>query len=202
MKICKAILLLLFLSFQAKSQNNISSSTYIQTFINGVKCYSINNSSFIYYDENTHTIFLKLDFNKFKTSVDTIDEWLVDLTDTYLYYKAPLTNDFYLGLGKNGHKQIKLNGWIFMNGVWKEKRIDLNIIAGLDGSFTQTNNQNHYDNYKLNFSFSFLPKEFKVDKKPHHLKKAIEIAVSMGRMNLIQPGMGSLILGEAYTHNP
>jgi hypothetical protein len=200
MKIKLSILLLLFLSLQAKAQYNISSNTFIQTYIAGQKCYSINNSSFIYYDENTHYVFLKVDFEKFKTAVDTIDEWLVDLTDSYLYFKAPLTNDFFIGLGANGHKRVKLNGWINLNGIWKQ--LDFDLVSGFSAGIEQTNNKNHYDQYKVNFNFSFLPKEFKVDKKPHHLKKSIEIVISMGRINLIQPGMGALILGDAYTYHP
>lgn len=199
----KIALLFFFLQFlQLKAQFNISSNTFIQTYINGQKFYSINNSSFIYYDENTHYIFLKVDFEKFKTSEDTIDEWLEDLTDSYLYYKAPLTNDFFLGIGANGHKRIKLNGWINLNGIWKEKQVDIDIISGLSGGIDQRNNKNHFDAYRVNFNFALLPKDFKINKKPHHLKKSLEIVVSMGSINLVQPGMGALILGNAYTYHP
>ncbi len=199
----KLILLFLFLSsLLAVSQENRSSNTYIQTCVNNQNCYSINNSSFIYYDENSHFIFLKVDFTKFKTNVDSIDAWLMDLTDSYLYFKAPLNNDFFLGLGANGHKNIKLNGWIFLNGVWKEKRLDFDILSGISGGTSQSNTRSHYDQYKVNFNFSFLPREFKVNKKPHHLKKSILIAISMGTINLIQTGMGPLILGEAFSYHP
>ncbi len=197
-----AFLFFLLLGLQAKSQFNISSNTFIQTYIDGLKCYSINNSSFIYYDENTHFIFLKVDFEKFKTSTDTIDEWLIDLTDSYLIFKAPLNNDFFLGIGGNGHKRIKLNGWINLNGVWKEKQLDIDIVSGFSGGAEQRNNKSHFDDYKVNLNFAFLPKDFKVNKKPHHLKKAIEIVISMGRINVIQSGMGYQILGEAYNYHP
>jgi hypothetical protein len=40
---------------------------------------------------------------------------------------------------------------------------------------------------------SFKPKEFKLDKKPHHLKKTISINIGSGYINQLKPGMEKFI---------
>jgi len=40
---------------------------------------------------------------------------------------------------------------------------------------------------------SFKPKEFKLDKKPHHLKKTISINIGSGYINQFKVGMEKLI---------
>lgn len=88
---------------------------------------------------------------------------------------------------------------MFLNGIWHSQSTELSLYMTENGLLNQNNNQNNYDLYKVNFTISFLPKDFKVDKKPHHLKKSIFIGVTLGRINQLQPGMQKL-LGEAYDH--
>lgn len=195
-------LLALFTVFFSKasfSQSIISSNTGIQTCIKDHQCFSINNASYLFYDESKSSFYLKLDFSKFKVGEDSIDEWLNDLSENFLYFKAPMDAANFKDLANNRHKTIKLHGQVFLNGIWQAKDTELSLFMTENGLLNQNNNQNNYDLYKVNFTLSILPKEFKVDKKPHHLKKTIFIGVTLGRINQLQPGMQKL-LGEAYDH--
>ena len=198
----KAYLIALCLTLSLPSlhaQELISSNTAIQTCIKDVQCFSINNSSYLFYDESKSSFYLKVDFNKFKVGQDSIDDWLNDLTDNFLYFKAPMDPSNFSNLSNNKFKTLKLNGQVFLNGVWRSQTIDLSIYMIENGFLNQSINKNNYDLYKVNFSISLLPKDFNVHKKPHHLKKTIFIGVTLGRINQLQPGMQSA-LGEAYDH--
>lgn len=183
----------------ARAQDLISSNTMIQTCIKDMQCFSVSNSSYLFYDESKSSFYLKLDFKKFRVGQDSIDDWLNDLSDNYLYFKAPMDPGAFSNLANHNHKTIKLNGQVFLNGIWHNQTIDLSLFMTENGMLNQNINNNSYDFYKVNFSLSILPKEFKVHKKPHHLRKTIFIGVSLGRINQLQPGMQSL-LGEAYNH--
>ena len=193
------ILYAIFCHGGMRSQNIISSNTGIQTCIKDHQCFSINNASYLFYDESKSSFYLKLDFSKFKVGEDSIDEWLNDLTDNFLYFKAPMDAVNFKDLANNHHKTIKLHGQVFLNGIWQTQNTELSLYMTENGLLNQNNNQNNYDYFKVNFSLSILPKDFKVDKKPHHLKKTIFIGVTLGRINQLQPGMQKL-LGEAYDH--
>lgn len=192
-------LVFLFLSVCIKSQLIISSSTFIQTCVQKTQCFSINNASFLFYDESKQALYLKLDFNKFKTGQDTIDDWLTDLTSTNLYFKAPLGAEQFTNLSNHNHKTLKLNGQVYLNGIWHSQTVELSLFVTESNLLNNNNNESIYDVLKMNFSLSILPRDFKVHKKPHHLRKTIFIGISLGRVNQLRPGQEQL-LEEAYYH--
>jgi hypothetical protein len=176
----------LFLKFY--SQDVLSSNTFIQTCLHNRQCYSINNSSYLFYDESRNVFFLKIDFSKFKTGQDTIDDWLDDLSSTFLYFKAPMDKEiFQSGFANHHTKILKLHGQAFLNAIWHNQDIELSLFT-TDNSVISNNSNSNYSSFKVNFSLSIHPKEYKIHKKPHHLKKTILIGVTLGRINLLQPG--------------
>jgi hypothetical protein len=195
------IVVVLFLSVKYYSQGIISSNSFIQTCINKTQCFSINNSSTLFYDDTKNSFYLKIDFNKFKTGQDTLDDWLDDLSSTYLYFKGPLDKEQLQNGYSNHHiKTFIIHGKTFLNGIWHNQDIEMNIYSSEISVAEIKNNQNNYDNLKVNFALALSPKDFKIHKKPHHLKKTILIGVTLGRINLLQPGMQEL-LKEAYDHH-
>jgi hypothetical protein len=199
MKKIIVILLLIAVKTTFAQGNIISSNTVIQTCIKDMQCFSINNSSYLFYDDSKQSLYLKVDFKKFKVGDDTIDDWLNDLVDTYLYFKAPFDASNFSGLTNNNHKTYKVNGQALLNGIWHTQAVEITIYQSEGGLLDQNSNKNNFDLYKINFSINILPREYKIHKKPHHLKKSIFIGVSLGRINQLQPGMQGL-LGEAYNH--
>lgn len=177
----------------------ISSNTYIRTCINKLECASISNSSLLFYDENKNSLYLKVDFNNFKTGEDSLDNWLDDLSETALYYKAPFPPENFLGLSNNQHKNFTLKGQTYLNGIWLDQIVELSLYSSENSITSASNIGNNYDNYKVNFSISVVPKDFKLHKKPHHLTETIFIGLALGRINLLKPETLPL-LGEAYNH--
>lgn len=191
--------ILVLILWNGRAQSIISSNTYIQACIDKTQCSAINNSSYLFYDENSANLYLKIDFAAFKTGQDSIDDWLNDLTGSNLYFKAPVSPEAFKGLSNHKHRTLKLNGQLQVNGIWQGKSIELTLFSSENGIMTTNTNDNLYDHVKVNFSFSFLPKDFKLHKKPHHLRKSIFLGVALGRINLLQPAQRAL-LGEAYNH--
>jgi len=194
----KVITFLLVLFFaSAKSQHIVSSNTYIQTCVDKAQCSAINNSSYLFYDEADNMLYLKVDFNDFKSGHDSIYDWLEDLAHTNLYFKAPIAKEEFYGLKNHEHKVVKLNGRVLFNGIWHNQTVSVSLFSSEGSLVSRNNNGNMYDNYKMNFTLSVLPRNFKIHKMPHHLRKVITIGLVLGRINLLQPG-NDQILGEAY----
>ena len=91
-------LIFIFATFLANGQDIQSSKTYINTCFNEQQCFSLNNSSFIFYNSANHEITLSIDFNKFKIGNDTLDEWLDDLDDSKLIFRGNINTDNLLSL--------------------------------------------------------------------------------------------------------
>ncbi len=198
MKSCIYIIAFIF-CLNLHAQDISPSVTYIKTCIEKTQCSSINNSSLLFYDESKAQFYLKIDFNKFKTGQDSIDYWLADLTESFLYFKAPFAIESFSGLSNHNHKTFKLNGQIFFNGIWHSQSIDLSLFATENGTLSYANSGKLFEQLKVNFSLSISPKDFKIHKKAHHLRKTIFIGVALGHVNALQQGQQQL-LGEAYNH--
>jgi hypothetical protein len=183
------------------SQSVISSSTYIRTCIDKTECSSINNASYLFYDQGKQAFYLKLDFNLLRIGMDSVDYWLDDLDETNLYFKAEFDQENFRELTNNQHRTFKLNAQVFLNGIWRHQVIEMTMYSTesmiLTGRMTD---QNLYDNFKINLSFTIMPQEFKIHKKPHHLKKSIFVGIALGRINQLMPGQQG-ILGEAYDYH-
>lgn len=198
-KIVLIICFWLSIGFIDAQQDVVSSNIYIQTCIDKTQCSSINSAGYLYYDESKQQIYLKVDFNKFKTGEDSVDYWLKDLTETFLIVKASLNTESFLGLSNNNHKTYKLAAQVFINGIWQTQNIDVTIFSAENSILAHNAFGNNYNKYKLNFSINIVPKDFKIHKKSQHLKKTIFLGVALGRVNLLTPALQTQ-LGEAYNH--
>lgn len=192
-------LALLLFNLTLCAQGVLPSSTYVRTCLNEVECASMNSSSFLYYDESRSRFYLKLDFNTMKTGVDSVDFWLEDLDDTYLYFRAPMTRENLPNLSAYGTTTMKLDGHLFLNNIWRPMRLDLALYRAESDLTNNSANGNRIDAYKANLSFSFLPTHFNIHKKPGRLKNVIFIGIAGGHINLLRPGQET-VLGEAYEH--
>ena len=182
-----------------RSQEVFPSNTYVRTCLSDIECSSINSSSFLFYDNARSKFYIKLDFNLLKTGIDSVDFWLSDLTETPYYFKASLAPEHLPNLSTYNRKTIRLTGQSFMNGVWRPQTIDITVFRAEGDMLSNTTDANDLSAAKVNFNFSISPKDFNVHKKPQRLTNTIFIGVGNGRINVLKPGMESL-LGETYNH--
>jgi hypothetical protein len=183
-------LLFIFLFFKSGvSQVINSSNTFVQTFYNKKHVSSINSASYIFFEENKGLIFLKLDFKKFLEPGDSLNDWLFDLAESQLYFKAELPPETFYSLSNRNSKSITLNGQVYFNGYWHNQRIDLGILHTENSVLSQPSSNMSLDGFRLSFNFSIQPKDFKIQYKAHHLTKNISIGVSSGRINILTPEM-------------
>lgn len=186
----KLFLLFLISSLNTFAQDVQSSKTYIQTCYHDQQCFSLNSSSYIFYNPENHELIIAIDFAKFKMGNDTLDEWLDDLDDTKLIFKGYLNTDNLLSLTHHNSKAIMVNGLISFNGISNAHSIELTLFEiSKEGMLYNNNQQGYFDRVNANLQFGFYPKEFKIDKKKHHLKKKITVAIYRGYINQFKPGM-------------
>jgi hypothetical protein len=187
----KKLLLILFISsLKTNAQNVQPSKTYIQTCYNDRQCFSLNSSSFVFYNPDNHELIINVDFAKFKIGNDSLDEWLDDLDGTKLIFRGQLNTDNLLNLTHHNSKAILVNGLMSFNGVSHAHTIELTLFEiSKEGMLFVDNQNNYFDRINANLQFGFYPKEFKINKKPHHLKKKITLAVYRGYVNPFKPGL-------------
>jgi hypothetical protein len=195
----KYLLFILLLPHILLSQHLISSNTEIRTCLNQTQCASFSNIGYLFFDERKNEFYLKIDFSRLNTLPAT-EEWLLDLKDTSFYFKAHFEKSDFPQAANHDSKSYRLNGQLLLNHIWHNETIDMTILSSENSILNPSGTGNEYEVYKVNFSMKFSPKDFKIDEKPHHLKNPIYIAVTQGRINLLEPGMEHL-LGEAYNHN-
>lgn len=200
-KLISVIFLFALCNARMLAQEVLSSSAYVQTCLRQDQCFSINSAAYIFYDESKNSFYLKIDFQKFKSGQDSLDDWLDDLTSTFLYLVVPLDKELFKGgMGNHNNKIFSINAQAYLNNIWHDQKIGLTLMNKENGLLNTNTNGNNYDNFRIFLSLAFGPKDFKLQKKPHHLKKTIYIGVASGRINLLQPGMEKL-LEEAYDHH-
>lgn len=188
------------LSLSSQNESPLSSHAYIQTCIDKSQCFAINSSAFLFYDEPKGAVFLKLNLAKFKSGEDSLDDWLDDLGGNYLYLKAPLQKELFDGgLSNHNSKTFKINAQVLLNNVWHDEPIDLTLSLAEPSLLDPSAGNNAYSNKRITFALVLSPKNYKVHKGSHNVKKTIYIGVHSGRINLIRDNM-YLLLGEAYDH--
>jgi hypothetical protein len=191
---------LLVLSLCLRSQDISPSNTYVRTCLNDIECASINSSSFIFYDEQRGKFYIKIDFNLLKTGVDSVDFWLNDLSDTYYYFKASMPQDELPQISTYNAQHRRLVGQAFLNGVWRNKTLDVTFIRAEDDMLSNSTDADHPRAYKVNLNFTIVPKDFNIHKKPQRLTNIIYIGIGSGRVNILHPGMEGHV-GEAFNHS-
>jgi hypothetical protein len=180
-----------------QSQELISSNTTVESCNDQQNCLNVNNFSMLYYDESTNQFYLHVDFGQFRVGADTNDNWLNRVQDTAFYFKAMMAKELFPPLGNQSTKDVRLHGEIFYNNTWREQDIDMQIFT-TESSILNTTNTNtnlRYDSYKVTFSIPFVPKDFKVYKKLYYNDQTVSITVTLGRINMLRPGMEGLLDG-------
>ncbi|MDO9001207.1 MAG: hypothetical protein Q7W45_15695 [Bacteroidota bacterium] len=186
----KLFIIFLISALSATAQDVHSSKTYIQTCYHNQQCFSLNNTALIFYKPDQHELIIVVDFAKFKIGNDTLDEWLDDLDDSKLIFKGHLNADNLLSLTQHNSKAQLVNGMISFNGVTHAHTIELTLFEiPREGMLFKDNQNDYFDRINANLQFGFYPKEFKINKKPHHLKKKITLAVYRGYVNPFKQGM-------------
>jgi hypothetical protein len=193
------ILALLPFGILAQTQSIISSVAGVRTCLNNTECSSLNSASYLFYDEAKNAFYLKLDFNALRTGVDSMDLWLDDLKDKYLYFKAPLRKEDFPSLSNSNAKTYKVNAQVFMNQVWEDQPVELSIFTTENSQLNYGQTTSNYNKYKVSFGFSLDPRTFKLDTMPHHLTETIFISIGLGFINPLEPGMEKFVK-EAYDH--
>jgi hypothetical protein len=186
----KMFCLFVFFYCTAFSQTINPSKAYINTCYNKHQCFSVNENDgcFLFYNKEQQELSLLIDFNKFKIGNDSLDEWLDDLDDSHFIFKGNIKNQKILELSPNNSTSIILNGIINFNNVASSHSIELTFFEiSNQGVLFHDNGQDFLDRVQANIILSFYPREFKIDKKPHHLKKAITISIYRGYLNLFKP---------------
>ncbi len=180
-------LFILSVVLNAQEKSFVPSVAHVQTTYHSELFYSMKESATIIYDETTQAFLVKIDFGKLKTGVDSLDEWLLDLEESQLVYKAALSPEAFPTPGNLVSKNIKLPGTISFNK--QSHNVDLNLLifeVNEQGIMYREYGNNQYDKFRFRFSINIAPKDYKIDKKPHHLKKTISVMISNGVINLIK----------------
>lgn len=175
-----------FLSFNIFPQSIIPSKAYINTCYNKHQCFSVNESEgcYIFYDQESQELKICIDFSKFKIGNDSLNVWLDDLDDTYFVFSGHIKNQKFLELSPNNAISINLNGTISFNKILSTHFAELSLFEiSNQGMLYHDNGQDYLDRVQANLMISFYPREFKIDKKAHHLKKSISISIYRGYIN-------------------
>lgn len=196
-KINYLILLLCFTSIAGYAQNIVSSLAYVQTCYNRHECFSIGNSSLIFLNQGTNEFIVQVDFSKFKIGNDTLDEWLVNLAESYFIFKGQLNPRNEIGLNYSILKPIIINGMIYFNGHKKPYSLQLMALGNArEGLQTMSNPNSIADLIYGSMHFTFNPKDFKIDSRHHHYKKTVSIAISKGYINGLTPEADKMIMDK------
>lgn len=194
--------ILLFLSVsKLEAQFLLSSNTTVESCNDIDSCLSVNNLSFLYYDDTKNEFFLKVDFSNFRTE-DNVDNWLNKTHDTIFCYRMIFPKEKFPVLAAEERQSFKVNGRIYYNNRWKDQPVEITLFNSQNNLMNNTSTNANYTNngfesYKLNFSIPFVPSDFKIYPQLYYLDQTVRINVTLGRINMLRPGMESL-LSEVY----
>lgn len=171
-------LLVFIWQFETKAQDLRKSVTYIDTYYNGEKHFSVREAAFVFYNPANSELYIAIDFSALKTGVDSLDTWLADLTDTKLVFKGHLPNQDLLALTQHNSKTMEIEGELSFNNEVHNHTIYVSFFeVSREGMLFVNTTQDYFDRISANIHFHFMPKKFGVQKKVHHLKKRISIAI-------------------------
>ncbi|HOZ87338.1 MAG TPA: hypothetical protein PL029_06245 [Bacteroidia bacterium] len=193
-------LLIILSTFNFRAQDLISSNTGVESCLDQQDCRTVNNVSYLFYDEMRNSFYLKVDFSNFRSDRDSLNLWINDLLDSTLYVRVAFPKESFPPLSNQSNKSFVLNGEVFFNGIIRAQNIEINIYNTENSLVISGNNNLKYDAYKINFSVPVAAKDFKVYKKLYYVNQTISINLNMGRINLLNPGM-EFHLKEVYYQN-
>lgn len=192
---------LLLFALNSGAQDLVSSNTSVESCIDKSDCVTFKSGSLLFYDETKNELVLKVDFSKFRIDGDTTDNWINDMIDTLLFYKAILNKEDFPTLSNQNTKTLKLNGKVFYNQTWRDQPIEISVYPTENSIVPGSSGNLRYDNLKVNFNIPFVPKDFKAYKELYYNNQTVDIAVTLGRINLLRPGM-EYHLKEIYQQSP
>jgi hypothetical protein len=193
-------LLIILYTFNFRAQDLISSNTAVETCLDRQDCRTVNNVSYLFYDEMRNAFYLKVDFSHFRSDRDSLNLWINDLLDSTLYVRVAFPKESFPPLSNQSNKSFVLTGEVFFNGIIRTQNIEINIYNTENSLVISGNSNLKYDAYKINFSVPVVTKDFKVYKKLFYVNQTIAINLNMGRINLLNPGM-EFHLKEVYYQN-
>jgi len=183
------ILIVLLLALNFKSQDLMSSNTSIESCLDEEDCFTINNTSLMFYDETRNEFYLKIDFSNFRSENNKDNAWVNDMLDSTLYFKAILPVEQFPDQGTQNTKSFLVNCEIFFNEHIQQQRVEITIFSTENSIVVSGGGNLKYDAYKVNFSIPVIAKDFKVYKKMIYINQTIAVNVTMGRINLFRPEM-------------
>jgi len=195
--------LLIFSYVSSKGQYLVSSNTSLESCNKIDSCITVNNFSFLFYDETKNEFFLKVDFSNFRSPDGSADNWLNSEQDTSFYFRFMFPKENFPVPASEERQSFKVNGRIFYHKTWKEQPIELTVFLPQKSLMSNTSGitTSSAENYKVNFSIPFVPGDFRDNKATIPNKQVVNINVTLGRINLLKPGMESF-LSEVYSQPP
>lgn len=176
------------------AQDLRSSKTYVNTCYDKHQCFSLSEGSYIFYNTANTELYVLVDFNKFRTDNDSLDEWLSDLSDSKLVFKGYLGKENIMDLTHHNSKTMVINGLMTFDHITRAQSIEFTFFEiAQNGILFKNNEQDYLDRIHVNLQFSLMPKDFKIDKKPHHLKKVITVSIYRGIINQYKTEFNRLI---------
>lgn len=164
------------------------SVTYVDTYYHGEKHFSIKEASQVFYDATNGDIKIKINFSQFKCGVDSIDEWLEDLTGTELIFTGHLPTTDLIALTHHNTKTMELPGILAFNNQTHAVKINFGMYEiSKEGILYKNTGQDLLDRIAANILIIIHPKDFGINKKPHHLTKKISIAIGRAFLNNSMP---------------
>lgn len=181
------LLIILIFPRTESAQMLSSSRVYVQTNYHKEVCFSFSSDAVLLYDANKQELNFYIDFATFKVGIDSLDEWLEDLSDSKLKFVAKLSEDQLPPPTNHSSRLLHLSGDLTMNGKTNRHTIDAVFFTTTDQNIQpKTSGNAQFDKTRIHLSLAFLPKEFGVDRRPHHLKKSIVIKVADGFVNFVR----------------
>lgn len=194
---------LIFFCTKANAQFLISSNTSIESCNPVDSCLTVNNISFLFYDESKGEFFLKVDFSNFRSKPDSINNWINKERDTCLYFRIIFPKEKFPVLGTEERQSYTLNGRIYYHNLWKDQSVELTMFNSKNTQMNTTSGSGTagIDSYKVNFTLPFVPGDFKKYKVLYYNEQSVNINVTLGRINLLKQGMEPLISEVYYQPN-
>lgn len=182
------------LSTAGLAQNIVPSNAFVETCYNNTDCYRISNSGFIFKNSISGEFLLQVDFSKFKIGNDTLDDWLNDLSKTYLLFHGQLSATDMANINNNSSRPCVVNGTIDFNGYTKPYRLELTFFRSSGTGTVISNTQpNYVDRPTVTMQLAFHAKDFHLGNRNHHYKKTIRLAISRGYVNDWTPEVTAII---------
>lgn len=155
------------------------SSTLIQTCHENTNCYHTKTPSFIYYDEGRAEMFIKMDLSQAGQD-DSLGKWLQGIKK--FQFVAALDKGKFPQPSNYHANYVTVNGITSVNGVSHQQQIDITIYQIEQGITTRPNNNNQYDEYRVDLSIPLVPEDYNLGSD---LKGTVFISINAGIINQV-----------------